>query len=137
MILVDSNILIDVLTPDQDWREWSDRKLAELSDTDDELVVNQIVLAELASNFARLDLLLAALECLDIEVLPLTDDAAFAAGQAFRVYRRRHRDRDAILSGFLIGGHVKALGAALLSRDAAIYRAYFPDLTLITPETDA
>jgi len=127
MIFVDTNVLIDVLTPDQEWRSWSHAALLRLSTE----------CAELASNFPDLATLLTALDDLDIEVLPLTEDVAFEAGIAFRAYRRLHRERTAILSDFLIGGHAATLGARLLTRDRAIYARYFPDLTLITPETDA
>lgn len=134
MIFVDTNVLIDVLTPDQEWYDWSYAKIAAYGDADEELVIGQVVLAELAANFPDILSLRAALESIDIEVLPLTDDVAFAAGHAFRAYRRAHRQRDAILADFLIGGHAIALGLPLLTRDARLYRRYFPDLTLITPD---
>lgn len=136
MIFVDSNVVIDLISPDQDWFGWSRDQISVLARSSD-LVVNAIVVAEIAANFPSLDELEVALAHYDIEIVPLGDMAAFDAGQAFRRYRRAHRQRDAILSDFLIGSHAAALGAALLTRDAAIYRAYFPDLTLITPETDA
>ena len=135
MILVDSNVLIDIIVADQEWRAWSDATIERLLAEDDQLVVNVIVLAEVASNFAAVRDVLAMLDAIDVEVVPLGNDVAFAAGQAFRAYRRLHRDRNAILSDFLIAGHAQALGAALLTRDVRLYRAYFPDLTLITPET--
>ena len=137
MIFVDTNVLIDVLTPDQEWRSWSHAAVLRLSTEGAELVIDVIVLAELASNFPDLGTLLTALDDLDIGVLPLTEDVAFEAGIAFRADRRLHRQRTAILSDFLIGGHAATLGARLLTRDRAIYARYFPDLTLITPETDA
>ncbi|HEX8419978.1 MAG TPA: type II toxin-antitoxin system VapC family toxin [Sphingomonas sp.] len=134
MIFVDTNVLIDLLNPDERWFGWSrDHMIAFAGETD--LVANTIVLAELASNFKSLDSLYAALERYDVEVLTIDDGAAFAAGQAFREYRRRTKARDAMLSDFLIGAHARHLGATLLTRDASLYRTYFPDLTLITPET--
>lgn len=135
MILVDSNILIDIIVADQKWRAWSDAAIERLQAEDEQLVVNLIVLAEVASNFTALTHLLEMLDSIDVEVLPLSSDVAFAAGQAFRAYRRLNRDRNAILSDFLIAGHAQALSAALLTRDVRLYRAYFPDLSLITPET--
>jgi len=135
VIFVDSNVLIDVLTPDQDWRDWSRGQITELI-KDDDLVVNSVVVAELASNFPDLEGLLGWFSAIPLAVRPLDEEVAFLAGQAFRVYRRRHGARVAILSDFLIGGHARHLGAVLLTRDAAIYRAYFPDLTLVTPENE-
>lgn len=135
IVLVDSNVIIDVLNTDEHWHDWSRRLLNDLDDRNDELVINAVVLAEVASNFASLDEARALLDRLDIEVMPLDEESAFAAGQAFRRYRREQRDRDAILADFLIGAHARRLGGALLTRDIALYRRYFPDLTLITPET--
>ena len=134
VIFVDSNVLIDLLAPDQRWFAWSREQLGFLG-RDADLVANTVVLAELAANFVALNDLHASLAGLDVEILALDDEVAFAAGQAFRAYRRQHRHRAAILADFLIGGHAAHLGATLLTRDGAIYRAYFPDLALITPET--
>jgi predicted nucleic acid-binding protein len=137
MILVDSNVVIDIIAADQDWRAWSDATIDRLQAEGEQLVVNLIVVAEVASNFDALPNLEATLDSIDIEVVPLNGDVAFAAGQAVRAYRRLHRDRNAMLSDFLIGAHAQTLGATLLTRDTILYRTYFPDITLITPETDA
>lgn len=135
IVLVDSNVIIDVLNTDERWHDWSIRLLDELGERNDELVINPVVLAEVASNFASLDEALALLDRLDIEVILLDEESAFAAGQAFRRYRREQRDREAILADFLIGAHALHLGGALLTRDVGLYRRYLPDLPLITPET--
>lgn len=135
MIFVDSNILIDVLAPGQRWRDWSQGQIERLG-SDQTLVVDQIVLAELASGVPTLGEATAWLAQLGIEMRALDDVAAFAAGQAFRIYRRDQQDRTSMLSDFLIGGHAQALGATLLTRDRAVYECYFPKLPLITPETD-
>ena len=133
MIFIDSNILIDVIAPGQTWRDWS---LARIKDCADQpLIVNQIVLAELASGFPTLEEALGWFAALGLEVRPLDDECAFAAGCAFRAYRQTGRDRASMLSDFLIGAHALQLEASLLTRDPGIYSRYFPDLTLITPET--
>ena len=134
MIFLDTNILIDVLAPAQAWRDWSLARIEELAD-DNPLVIDQIVLAELASGFPDLDAALIWLAELGVEVRLLDEAAAFASGQAFRSYRQAGRERTAILSDFMIGGHADQLGAVLLTRDPAIYRRYFPELSLITPDT--
>ena len=92
-------------------------------------------MAELASGFASHGAAQAWLVKLGVETRSLDETIAFECGLAFKEYRRAHRARDAILSDFLIGGHARHLGATLLTRDDAIYRRYFPELTLITPET--
>ena len=134
MIFVDTNILIDVIAPGQVWQAWS-RAQIELLGGDTTLVIDQIVLAELASGFPTLEAATDWLAALGVEIRLPPEVAAFAAGQAFRRYRQAGRDRTSLLSDFLIGGHASQLGATLLTRDAAIYRTYFPDLSLITPET--
>jgi predicted nucleic acid-binding protein len=135
VIFVDTNILIDVIAPDQPWRDWSLDRIERLGG-EQPLVIDQIVLAELASGFPTLDEANEWLARLGVEIRLLDEAAAFVAGQAFRVYRQTQKDRSSVLSDFLIGGHAQALGAALLTRDRAIYERYFPDLPLITPETD-
>jgi predicted nucleic acid-binding protein len=138
MIVVDSNILIDVLGVDQEWQPWSRHALQTLSASGRDLVINTVVLAEIAGNAPDLPALLQFLTAVDIEVLTIDADSAFLAGQVFRSSRR---DRDeltgakAILADFLIGAHAVIAGASLLTRDPRLYRRYFPDLSLITPET--
>jgi predicted nucleic acid-binding protein len=134
VIFVDTNILIDVIAPDQPWRDWSLAKLEELGG-ELPLVIDQIVLAELASGFPTLEEATGWLANLGVEIRLLDEAAAFAAGQAFRLYRQSQKDRSSMLSDFLIGGHAHALGATLLTRDRAIYQRYFPDLDIISPET--
>jgi succinyl-CoA synthetase beta subunit len=72
-----------------------------------------------------------------IQLLPLSVAGAYHAGQAHRAYRTAGGGREKLLADFLIGGEAQALGADLLTRDPRPYRRYFPNLTLITPETDA
>jgi hypothetical protein len=136
MIFVDSNVLIDIFGKDQAWRERSAALVLSLNTAGEELVINPIVVAELAGNFPNVQALLQAVDRLDIEVLPLNDEIAFAAGQAFRSYRRGQKDRTGILADFLIGAHARHLSARLLTRDLTLYSRHFPDLETLTPETD-
>lgn len=134
MILVDTNIIVDVLgSARTDPVEWS-RKSFERAGDVDLIACNHVVLAEVAAGAARPHELLDDLDRLRIEILPYTDDAAFAAARAFAVYRERGGSRRTILPDFLIGGHAAVLGATLLTRDRRL-GSYFPDLTLITPDT--
>jgi predicted nucleic acid-binding protein len=136
MIFIDTNVLIDIVSPGQPWRDWSAAQIERLGG-EQPMVVDQIVLAELASGFPTLADAGNWLADLGVELRILDEIAAFAAGTAFRRYRQAERDRTSILSDFLIGAHADELNAGLLTRDAGIYRRYFPDLPLITPETDA
>ena len=134
MILIDTNIIIDLLgTHETAIGLWSRRLYATVSGGEP-LACNHLVLAEVAAGAERPADLLLDLERLRIEVLALTDDVALAAGRAYGEYRRRGGKRERVLPDFLIAGHAEALGAVLMTRDRRI-ATYFPDLNLITPET--
>ena len=132
MIVFDTNVIIDLLEVDAAWQQWSIGKL----ESAEHPVVTMITLAETAGKFTDLATAQAGFWQLDIAILPLTDDAAFRAGQAFLRYRKAGGKREKILADFLIGAQASSLSAPLVTRDAAIYRTYFPELSLITPEDD-
>ncbi len=134
MILLDTNIIADLLSNSGSAEsEWS-RRSYDLAERSDVLVCNHIVLAEVAAGSDLPDDLLDDLDRLHVDVLSLTVEAALAGGRAFDDYRRRGGKRERVLPDFLIAGHAEALGAVLMTRDRRMAR-YFPDLTLITPET--
>lgn len=134
MILLDTNIIADLLSSSGSAEsDWS-RRSYDLAERSDVLVCNHIVLAEVAAGSDLVDDLLDDLDRLHVDVLPLTSEAALAAGRAYGEYRRRGGKRERGLPDFLIAGHAEALGAVLMTRDRRLAR-YFPDLTLITPET--
>jgi predicted nucleic acid-binding protein len=112
--------------------QWSVGALAQAGDTG-RLVINPIVYGEVAAHFSRIEELEAALsaEIFAREQLPY--EAAFLAGRAFVLYRRRGGERRSPLPDFFIGAHAAIAGYRLLTRDAARYRTYFPKLTLIAP----
>lgn len=138
MILIDSNVVIDILDHDRAWFDWSMVSL-ERAAAAGPLAINPVVVAEAAPRFGNLEAFIATMKDLGIDHLPLDADAAFHAGAAFQRYRlaRPTTASKAILADFLIAGHAKALNAAVLTRDPRFYSRYFPDLDLITPETDA
>ncbi len=132
--LVDTNVLIDVSSGEGAWSAWSAQRLAEAADSGD-VIINQIVFAEASMRyraFEEFELMIrsAGLRC---ESLPW--EGAFVAGDAFLAYRRQGGPRDAILPDFLIGAHARVSGHRILTRDPRRYRAYFPDVDVITPDT--
>lgn len=136
MIFIDSNAVIDLLNtrthPDRiDWAGG----IYERSIGIETLACNLIVVAEVAAGIDGSDSVLDDLARLEIGVLDLSIEAALGAGVAFREYRRRGGPRMTMLPDFLIAAHADVLGAQLMTRDQRI-ASYFPDLTLITPETD-
>lgn len=131
-VVVDSNVLLDVATGDERWKDWSGDALARAADRSI-LVINPVIYAEVSIGFDRVEDLDAALPS-DLFVRePLPWDAAFLAGKAFLSYRRRGGARSTPLPDFYIGAHAAIAGYSLLTRDAKRYRTYFPTLELITP----
>jgi hypothetical protein len=131
-VLVDSNVLLDLLTEDPRWSSWSTKTLAEQADRD-VLAINPIIYAEVSIGFVRIEELDAALPAPTFHRLALPWQAAFLAGKCFLTYRKRGGRRASPLPDFYIGAHASVSGMKLLTRDAARYRTYFPRLTLIAP----
>ena len=131
-MLVDSNVLLDVLTEDPAWFEWSSTALARSADRS-RLAVNPIVYAEVSTLFARIEELEEALPESVFARLPLPWPAAFLAARCFVRYRRAGGERRSPLPDFYVGAHAAIAGMPLLTRDAARYRTYLPRLELIAP----
>lgn len=131
-VLVDANVLLDVLTDDPEWFEWSAAQLDACAATA-ELCINPIVYAEVSIGFARIEALDEALSPDAFTRLELPWQAAFLAGKAFLQYRRAKGTRTSPLPDFYIGAHAAIQGMVLLTRDAKRYRTYYPKLDLICP----
>ena len=131
-MLVDSNVLLDVLTQDQRWAEWSESALARCAD-DAVIAINPIIYAEVSIRFERIEDLEETLPESEFRRLPLPCEAAFLAGKCFVRYRRRRGVRRSPLPDFYIGAHAAVEGIPLLTRDVSRYRSYFPGLELIAP----
>ena len=131
-ILVDANVLLDVLTDDAQWYGWSAARLDEYAGRR-QLCINPIIYAEVSVGFDAIELLDEALAPDACARLDLPWEAAFLAGKAFLQYRRAKGSRTSPLPDFFIGAHAAIEGMALLTRDAARYRTYYPKLELICP----
>jgi predicted nucleic acid-binding protein len=131
-VLVDSNVLLDVLTEDPRWFPWSAEMLASLAN-ETLLAINPIIYAEVSIRFATIEGLEEALTPRSFERLSLPWEAAFLAGKCYLKYRKRGEPRGSPLPDFYIGAHAAVAGMTLLTRDATRYRTYFPKLSLITP----
>ena len=131
-ILVDSNVLLDVITHDAGWYDWSSITLARHAE-DCLLAINPVIYAEVSIGFSRIEDLEQALPADLVERLPLPWEAAFLAGKCFVRYRRRGGARRSPLPDFFIGAHAAVDKLALITRDAARYRTYFPTVQLVTP----
>lgn len=132
MVLVDTDVLVDVLERDPQWWQWSVGQMRTWSRTH-QLAINAVIYAELAATHtssAVLDQKIATMK-LVFEAIPRP--AAFLAGKAFVLYRRRGGPRRGVLADFFIGAHAEAVGCPLLTRDPRKYEAYFPGVMLIQP----
>lgn len=133
MLLVDTNVLLDVLEDDPNWAEWSLRQLRAQSQVH-ELVINPVIYAELSLAFDSVQALDAALAGMGFAFEELPRPALFLAGRAFVRYRRKGGRKGNVLADFFIGAHAAVAGCGILTRDARRYRSYFPRVPLVVPE---
>ena len=132
-VLVDSNVVLDVVTEDPHWRDWSTDALAACADQA-ELVINPLIYAEVSIGFEKIEELEEVLPSDYFRREPLPWEAAFLAGKCFVKYRRMKGTRQTPLPDFYIGAHAAIRGYRLLTRDARRFGTYFPTVELLTPE---
>lgn len=128
--LVDTNVLLDIITGDPRWCAWSANALREAAERST-LAINPIVFAEVSMKFNRIEDADAAL--VDFMRDPLPYEAGFLAGKAFLAYKKRGGAKRAPMPDFYVGAHAIVGRMDLLTRDAARYRTYFPSLTIHSP----
>lgn len=130
-VLVDSNVILDIITDDPVWADWADNQINRLQKR--ELVINPIIFAELcvgAENPEEVDNILSDLK---IGFVDTGREALFRAAKAFLAYRKRGGVKTSPLPDFFIGAHAETLGIAILTRDKSRYKTYFPKVDLICP----
>jgi hypothetical protein len=130
--LVDSNVLLDLLTRDEKWLPWSSEALERAADSGP-LVINAVIFAEVSVRFSRIEDIEAALPADQFMRAPLPWPAAFLAGKCHLRYRREGGTKTSTLPDFLIGAHAAVGKLRLLTRDAVRYRTYFPTVDLLAP----
>jgi predicted nucleic acid-binding protein len=131
--LVDTNVLLDLVTGDPNWADWSIAQL-EATSIAGPLLINDVVYAELSVRYDSMENLEAFLKQTGIEVASMPRAALFLAGKVFAQYRRSGGQRTGVLPDFFIGAHAAVSQLPLLTRDDGRYRTYFPSLVLITPQ---
>ena len=132
MLLVDTNVLIDVLENDPEWADWSIAQLRAQSKVHP-LAINPIIYAELSLTFSTVEALDQTIEDIGLTIMELPRPALFLAGKAFFRYRRQGEKKHNVLADFFIGAHAAVLDCPLLTRDARRYKNYFTSVELITP----
>jgi predicted nucleic acid-binding protein len=132
MLLVDTNVLVDVLEDDPEWAGWSIGQLRAQSKIH-RLAINPVIYAELSTAFSTVEALDEALDGLGLALVEIPRPALFLAGKAFVRYRRAGGAKSAVLGDFFIGAHAAVAGYPILTRDARRYSTYFSGVTLIAP----
>jgi predicted nucleic acid-binding protein len=132
--LVDTNVLLDVVTDDPTWADWSIRQL-DAAAVNGPLVINSMVYAELSVRFERIEDLDEVLAEAGITMEAVPRAALFLAGKVFRRYRAASANCNGIPPDVFIGAHAAVSKRPLLTRDIQRYRTYFPTLKLIAPQS--
>jgi predicted nucleic acid-binding protein len=133
LILVDTNVILDVVQDDPVWAEWSQGQLDAWA-VREELGINAVIYAELSIAYVRIEELEDTVHTAGLRFLEIPREALFLAGKAFLAYRKQGGTRTGVLPDFFIGAHAAVMTLPLLTREAARYRTYFPGVALITPE---
>lgn len=132
MTLVDTNVLLDLVTENAAWADWSQRQL-EAAAVRGPVLINDVVYAELSVGFLRMEEVDEALAIAQVETAPIPREALFLAGKVFQRYRGGGGTRTGVLPDFFIGAHAAVTRLPLLTRDVRRYRTYFPTVRLIAP----
>jgi predicted nucleic acid-binding protein len=132
MVLIDTNVLLDVLENDLKWAPWSQDQLDAAAATDS-LAINPIIYSELSMAFARIEELDTVIEEASLNIEAIPKEAMFLAGKVFLVYRESQGTKHNVLPDFFIGAHAAVMQWPILTRDVGRYRTYFPRVELITP----
>jgi len=135
MLLVDTNVLVDVLENDPQWADWSIEQLRAQSQIH-RLVINPIIYAELSLTFSTVEALDKTIADLGLVLVEIPRSALFLAGKAFVRYRRQGGTKSNVPGDFFIGAHAAVSGHAVLTRDTRRYASYFPSVVLVAPHGD-
>jgi predicted nucleic acid-binding protein len=132
MLLVDTNVLVDVVQNDPQWADWSIAQMRAQSSLH-ALVINPIIYAEISLSFSTLEALDDVVGTLALELREIPRPALFLAAKAYAQYRRRGGSKLQVRPDFFIGAHAAVEGWPLLTRDASRFRTYFPTLEVLSP----
>ena len=152
---IDTNVLLDILIPDEA-HSLSSKRLLDRCLEKGQLVICEVVYAELSSQFPSERELRNFLSETGIRLIPSSREVLYLAGERWRMYaRKRERTiqcphcggkisitcpkcnqtvalRDRILGDFIIGAHALLHAEWLLTRDRGFYHTYFKELRIET-----
>ncbi|NDU92336.1 MAG: type II toxin-antitoxin system VapC family toxin [Ferrovum sp.] len=133
MLLVDTNVLVDVLEDDPEWSDWAINQLRSQAKIH-RLAINPVIYSELSLTFSSAETLDLTINDLGLSLIEIPRSALFLAGKAFTRYRRQGGKKQNVLSDFFIGAHAAVSDYPILTRDSRHYTSYFPGIILITPD---
>lgn len=133
MLLVDTNVLVDILENDPEWADWSIGQLRAQSKIH-RLAINPIIYSELSLTFSTVEALDRAVGNMGLALIEVPRPALFLAGKAFVRYRRQGGRKNNVLADFFVGAHAAVSRYPLLTRDTRRYTSYFSDVALIAPD---
>jgi predicted nucleic acid-binding protein len=135
MVLLDTNVLLDVLQNETEWAPWSQDQLEAAAATDS-LAINTVIYSELSIAFARIEELDTVIEEASLSIETIPREALFLAGKVFLTYRKSEGTKHNVLPDFFIGAHAAVMQWPILTRDVGRYRTHFPTVQLITPTNE-
>ena len=135
MLLVDTNVLVDVLEDDPDWADWSITQLQNQAQVH-QLIINPIIYSEVSLTFSSVEALDDCLDAMKLKMVDIPKPALFLAGKAFVQYRRQGGTKHNVLADFFIGAHAAVAGLPILTRDERRYASYFPSVRRIAPQRE-
>ncbi len=133
MLLVDTNVLVDVLENDPEWADWSIGQLRAQSKVH-QRAINPIIYSELSLTFSTVEARDKTIVALGLAMIELQRPSLFLAGKAFVRYRRQSDTKNNVLADFFIGAHASVAKFPLLTRDTRRHTSYFSDVKLIAPK---
>ena len=133
--LVDSNIILDIVTEDPKWFDWSSMTLSQCAEKG-KLWINPIIYAEVSVRFSKIEELEDVLPSSVFHRAPLPWEAGFLAGKCFLNYRKAMGNKTTLLPDFYIGAHATVSSLTLITRDRGHFKTYFPKLKTISPKNN-
>lgn len=130
--MVDSCVLLDVLTEDPKWFEWSSLQIARAAENGF-IIVNPVIYSEVSVSFERIEDMESIFSDDVFVYRPIPKEAAFLAGKCFLQYRRGGGNKTLPLPDFFIGAHASIERLPLITRDVKRFETYYPALKIITP----
>lgn len=129
-LAVDSSVLLAIFNGEPNAGRWMEALIE--GRRQGQLVVCDIVYAEIAPAFPSKSDLDDVLEKLGAHFEPITTEASWLAGKTFRAYRRAGGPREHLIPDFLVAAHAQIQADHLAAIDRGYYRKYFAALSLLT-----